>query len=71
MVQQLAHKHYVGQAHSFEILNQDPIRPDVTILKTFFIDDTVNENDWHQTPPAEAIDRSKMIKPPDIEGGPG
>ena len=49
MVQQLAHKHYVGQAHSFEILNQDPIRPDVTILKTFFIDDTVNENDWQAT----------------------
>jgi len=43
------HKHYVGAAHSFEILNQDPVRPDVTILKTFFIDDTVNENDWQAT----------------------
>ncbi len=45
----VVHKHYVGQAHSFEIQNQDPIRPDVTILKTFFIDDTVNENDWQAT----------------------
>lgn len=43
------HKHYVGSAHSFEILNQDPIRPDVAILKTFFIDDTVNANDWQAT----------------------
>jgi len=48
-MQQLVHKHYVGSAHSFEITNQDPERPDVTILKTFFIDDTVNENDWQAT----------------------
>ena len=43
------HKHYVGSAHTFEILNQDADRPDVAILKTFFIDDTVNENDWQAT----------------------
>ncbi len=48
-MQKLIHKHYVGSAHSFEITNQDPERPDVTILKTFFIDDTVNENDWQAT----------------------
>ena len=45
----MGHKHYVGQAHTFEILNSDEIRPDVTILKTFFIDDTVNANDWQAT----------------------
>jgi len=51
----LQHKHYVGAAHSFEILKPtDPvagqyIRPDVTILKTFFINDTVNVNDWQAT----------------------
>lgn len=43
------HKHYVGSAHSFEILNTDESRPNVTILKTFFIDDTVNANDWQAT----------------------
>jgi len=43
------HKHYVGSAHTFEILNQNQDRPDVTVLKTFFIDDTVNENDWQAT----------------------
>lgn len=43
------HKHYVGSAHTFEILNQDVSRPDVAILKTFFIDDTVNQNDWQAT----------------------
>jgi len=48
-MQKLAHKHYVGSAHSFEITNHSSERPDVTILKTFFIDDTVNENDWQAT----------------------
>lgn len=49
------HKHYIGSAHSFEILlPQDPvagkyIRPDVTIIKTFFINDKVNVNDWQAT----------------------
>ncbi len=47
------HKHYIGAAQSFEIiLPKDPkydYRPDVTILKTFFIDDTLNENDWLAT----------------------
>ena len=47
------HKHYIGAAQSFEIiLPKDPkydYRPDVTILKTFFIDDTLNENDWRAT----------------------
>lgn len=49
------HKHYLGAAHSFEIVdNYEPkdgeaIRPDVTILKTFFINDKVNVNDWQAT----------------------
>ncbi len=49
------HKHYLGAAHSFEIITPaDPvagqyIRPDVTILKTFFINDKVNVNDWQAT----------------------
>lgn len=47
------HKHYIGAAQSFEIVQpKDPKydgRPDVTILKTFFIDDTVNANDWQAT----------------------
>lgn len=49
------HKHYIGSAHSFEILlPEDPvagkfIRPDVTILKTFFINDKVNVNEWRAT----------------------
>lgn len=52
MSQQYIHKHYLGAAHSFEIiLPKDPvagkfIRPDVTILKTFYINDKVNVNDW-------------------------
>jgi putative GTP pyrophosphokinase len=51
----MEHKHYVGAAHSFEVVTaKDPVageyvRPDVTILKTFFIDDTVNANDWQAT----------------------
>lgn len=55
MKQVAIHKHYVGAAHSFEILTPtDPvagqyIRPDVTVLKTFFINDTVNVNDWQAT----------------------
>ena len=49
------HKHYVGAAHSFEIVKQDDpvagrfVRPTVTILKTFFINDKVNVNDWQAT----------------------
>jgi len=49
------HKHYLGAAHSFEIITpEDPvagkyIRPDVTILKTFFINDKPNVNDWQAT----------------------
>ncbi len=49
MKQQLIHKHYIGSAHTYEILKQDPARMDVAILKTFFIDDTVNANDWRAT----------------------
>lgn len=49
MEQKLIHKHYIGSAHTFEILKQDPARMDVAILKTFFIDDTVNANDWQAT----------------------
>lgn len=48
------HKHYIAAAHSFEILlPSDPKmefeRPDVTIIKTFYCNDTVNENDWQAT----------------------
>ncbi len=55
MKQQAIHKHYIGSAHSFEIItNKDEtagkyVRPDVTILKTFFINDKVNVNDWQAT----------------------
>lgn len=55
MSQMLLHKHYLGAAHSFEIITRvDPVagkyvRPDVTIIKTFYCDDTVNENDWQAT----------------------
>jgi len=55
MKQVSLHKHYVGAAHSFEIVkNTDAtagqyVRPDVTILKTFFINDKVNVNDWQAT----------------------
>jgi ppGpp synthetase/RelA/SpoT-type nucleotidyltranferase len=51
----LLHKHYLGAAHSFEILKpEDPkagqyVRPDVAIIKVFYIDDTVNVNDWQAT----------------------
>lgn len=49
------HKHYFGSVHSFEILKKDDpkhgtlVRPNVTILKTFFINDKINKNSW-QTP---------------------
>ena len=55
MSQVALHKHFIGAAHSFEIVRpEDPvagkyIRPDVTILKTFFINDKVNVNDWQAT----------------------
>lgn len=54
MQQLLQHKHYVGAAHSFEIVQTTPergesLRPDVVILKTFFINDKVNVNDWQAT----------------------
>lgn len=51
----LLHKHYLGAAHSFEIVTpEDPtagkyVRPDVTIIKTFYCNDLVNENDWQAT----------------------
>lgn len=51
----IQHKHYEGAAHSFEILTpKDPVagnqvRPDVAIIKTFFINDEVNANDWQAT----------------------
>ncbi len=49
------HKHYLGAAHSFEIVTpEDPtagkyVRPDVTIIKTFYCNDLANENDWQAT----------------------
>jgi hypothetical protein len=52
MSQQLQHKHYLGSAHSFEILTDKDetagkyVRPDVTVLKTFFINSKVNVNNW-------------------------
>ena len=55
MSQILLHKHYLGAAHSFEILTpKDPtagkyVRPDVTIIKTFYCNDLENENDWQAT----------------------
>jgi len=55
MSQMLEHKHYTGAAHSFEIVTpEDPVagsyvRPDVTIIKTFYCNDTVNANDWQAT----------------------
>jgi len=47
------HKHYIGSVQSFEIVQPtepkfDPT-PEVTILKTFFIDDTINANEWEAT----------------------
>jgi len=55
MKQEVVHKHYVGSAHSFEIITTKDdtagkyVRPDVTILKTFFINDKININDWQAT----------------------
>ena len=55
MSQQLQHKHYYGSVHSFEILSKsdpkygDTVREEVTILKTFFINDKVNKNYWQTT----------------------
>jgi len=55
MSQVLKHRHFIGSAHSFEIITpEDPtagqyVRPDVTILKTFFINDKVNVNKWKAT----------------------
>jgi len=49
------HRHFIGAAHSFEIISPKDttagqyVRPDVTILKTFFINDKVNVNDWQAT----------------------
>jgi len=49
------HKHYLGAAHSFEIIKPTDatagkfVRPGITILKTFFINDKVNVNDWQAT----------------------
>lgn len=48
-----SHGHYFGQAQSFEILEPSDFRyeqqGDVTILKSFFIDDTVNMREWKAT----------------------
>lgn len=43
-----AHHHilYSGAAQTFEIINTDDDRPDVVLLKVFYIDDTVNVNKW-------------------------
>ncbi len=66
MKQVALHKHYLGAAHSFEILTpKDPvagkyIRPDVTILKTFFINDKVNVNDWQATWEGLKIDAEEL-----------
>lgn len=55
MEQVVLHKHYIGAAHSFEIVTDKDstagkyVRPDVTILKTFFINDKVNVNSWQAT----------------------
>jgi len=55
MSQMVMHKHYVGAAHSFEIVKPSEtgagsyVRPDVTIIKTFYCDDTVNQNEWQAT----------------------
>jgi ppGpp synthetase/RelA/SpoT-type nucleotidyltranferase len=62
----LLHKHYIGAAHSFEILKpEDPIagkyvRPDVAIIKTFYIDDTANVNDWQATWEGLKIDAEEL-----------
>ena len=60
------HKHYLGAAHSFEILlPEDPVagkyvRPDVTIIKTFFINDKKNVNDWQATWEGLKIDAQEL-----------
>lgn len=38
--------HYIGAAQTFEIINQDDTRPDVVLLKVFYIDDSININGW-------------------------
>ena len=50
----MTHKLFLGSVHSFEILSKsdpkyDKVRDDVTILKTFFINDKVNKNYWQTT----------------------
>lgn len=45
----MGHEHYIGAAQTFEIINTDNSRPDVVLLKVFYIDDTVNINDWQAT----------------------
>ncbi len=64
------HKHYVGSAHSFEIVTNtgdiagEYIRPDVTILKTFFINDKVNINDWQVTWEGLKEDAKELVGTP-------
>jgi hypothetical protein len=55
----MEHQHYVGAAHSFEIVKTND-RPDVTVLKTFFIDDTVNANDWQTTWEGMKLDAEEL-----------
>ena len=45
----MGHEHYIGAAQTFEIINTDDSRPDVVLLKVFYIDDTVNINNWQAT----------------------
>ncbi len=40
------HEHYIGAAQTFEIINSDDTRPDVVLLKVFYIDDSININGW-------------------------
>jgi len=42
----MGHEHYIGAAQTFEIINTEDSRPDVALLKVFYIDDTVNVNKW-------------------------
>ena len=48
----MTHQHFMGAAHTFEIITKNDkkrgeyVRPDVTILKTFFINSKVNQNNW-------------------------
>jgi len=62
--QKLIHKHYLGAAHTFEIVKQDITRLDVAVLKTFFIDDTVNANDWQATWPGLKQDAEDLLGTP-------